>query len=128
MCQTLYGETCPCQGALSDGRVTKTIMRIFVEELLCQGMMGWIPVLECLFVRCACIPVAMSYHARPYMVLLSKAPLQRCLPGIGGPPSVTVGSLHCGGPRGGSTMGRQVVKSYMSTTAVMGKRIIMGHS
>jgi hypothetical protein len=41
-----------------------TVMRVLVEELICQAVMGRIPVLECLFVRSALAPVAMSYHAR----------------------------------------------------------------
>jgi hypothetical protein len=36
---------------LSNIRVIKAIMHFLVEELLCQAVMGWIPVLECLSVR-----------------------------------------------------------------------------
>jgi 1,4-dihydroxy-2-naphthoate octaprenyltransferase len=53
-----YGEARFYQG------VTMMIMRIPMEELLCQVATGWIPVLECLFVRSAWVPVAMSYHVR----------------------------------------------------------------
>jgi hypothetical protein len=34
--------------SLSDGRVIIVIMHVLVVELLCQVVMGWIPVLECL--------------------------------------------------------------------------------
>jgi hypothetical protein len=40
-------------------------MRVLMEELLCQGVTGWILVLECMFVRCTWVPVATSYHAMP---------------------------------------------------------------
>jgi hypothetical protein len=43
--------------------VIMTIMRILVEELIYQVMMGQIPVLECMFLRNAWAPVAMSCHA-----------------------------------------------------------------
>jgi hypothetical protein len=33
---------------LSDVRVIITIMHVLVEELLCQAVMGWIPILKCL--------------------------------------------------------------------------------
>jgi hypothetical protein len=36
-----------------------------MEEFPCQGLMGQNLVLECLSVRCAWVPVAMSYHTRP---------------------------------------------------------------
>jgi hypothetical protein len=59
------GNTAPIRGgSLYDVRVTMTVMRVLVEELICQAVMGRIPVLECLFVRSALAPVAMSYHAR----------------------------------------------------------------
>jgi hypothetical protein len=35
--------------SLSNARVIISIMRVLVVELLCQVTMGWIPVLECLF-------------------------------------------------------------------------------
>jgi hypothetical protein len=35
-------------GSLSDARVIMMIMRVLVEKLLCQGVTGWIAVLECL--------------------------------------------------------------------------------
>jgi hypothetical protein len=34
--------------SLSDGRVIIVIMHVLVVELLCQVVMRWIPVLECL--------------------------------------------------------------------------------
>jgi hypothetical protein len=42
---------------LSNIRVIMTIMRVLMEEWLCQAVMGWIPALECLFVRRAWVPV-----------------------------------------------------------------------
>jgi hypothetical protein len=39
-------------GGLIQCRVIMMIMCVLEEEFLCQGLMGWIPVLECLFVRC----------------------------------------------------------------------------
>jgi hypothetical protein len=47
---------------LSDVRVIMAIMRVLVEELLFQATMGWILVLECLFLKCAWVLVVMSYH------------------------------------------------------------------
>jgi hypothetical protein len=38
----------PIRGSLSDARAIMMIMRVLVEELLCQGVTGWIAVLECL--------------------------------------------------------------------------------
>jgi hypothetical protein len=38
---------------LSDVRVIMVIMCVLVVELICQEVTGWIPVLECLFARCA---------------------------------------------------------------------------
>jgi alpha-D-ribose 1-methylphosphonate 5-triphosphate synthase subunit PhnI len=63
MDQTFYGETHPYWRSASDVRVIMTIMRILVEELIYQVMMGQIPVLECMFLRNAWAPVAMSCHA-----------------------------------------------------------------
>jgi hypothetical protein len=51
------------RGFLSGARVLMMIMCVIMEELLCQGVMGWIPVLECPFARCAWVPVVTSYHA-----------------------------------------------------------------
>jgi hypothetical protein len=42
-----------------------TIMRVLLEELLYQRVMGWILVLECLFVRHMWVHAATSYHAMP---------------------------------------------------------------
>jgi hypothetical protein len=36
------------RASLSDVRVIMTIMRVLMELFLCQTVMGWIPVLECL--------------------------------------------------------------------------------
>jgi hypothetical protein len=42
--------------SLSDVRVIMEIMHILMVELLCQGVMGCIPVLECLWaVACGCL-------------------------------------------------------------------------
>jgi hypothetical protein len=58
---------------LSDVRVIMVIMRVLVEELLCQTVMGCIPVLECLLpgvhgclwlhhflagIKCCCFPMS----------------------------------------------------------------------
>jgi hypothetical protein len=59
------GYPTPIEGSSSDAKAIMTIMRVLVEELLCQGAMGWIPLLKCLFVRYAWVPVARSYFARP---------------------------------------------------------------
>jgi hypothetical protein len=48
MDHTFYGEPRPYQVSLFDVRVNMTIMRVLVEELLCQAVMGQIPALECL--------------------------------------------------------------------------------
>jgi hypothetical protein len=48
---------------LSNVRVIMVIMRVLVDESLCQAVMGHITVLECLFVKCAWVPVARSCHA-----------------------------------------------------------------
>jgi hypothetical protein len=68
-----------------------TVMRVLVEELICQAVMGQIPVLECLFVRSALAPVAMSYHARQYMLPLFKDPALAAFPGTGKALGVTAG-------------------------------------
>jgi hypothetical protein len=54
--------------------------------------------------------------------------LQWCLPGIREPPGVTASSPYCVVSRGGSTMGRQVVKSCLPMTVVIGKRTGTNHS
>jgi hypothetical protein len=59
-------------GGLSDATMIMMIMCVLVEELLHQGMTGWIPVLNCLFIRCAWVPVATSCQARPNMALFPK--------------------------------------------------------
>jgi hypothetical protein len=48
------------RASLSDVRVIILIIRVLVEELLCQSVIGWILVLECLFVRCAWAPAVTS--------------------------------------------------------------------
>jgi hypothetical protein len=40
-------------GGLSDARAIMMIMRVLVEEVVCEGMMEWILVFQCLFVRYA---------------------------------------------------------------------------
>jgi hypothetical protein len=47
---------------LSVVRVIMAIMRVLIEELLCQAVMGRILVLGCLFVRCTWVHVVTSYH------------------------------------------------------------------
>jgi hypothetical protein len=42
------GKSTPIEGTLSDVRVIMTIMRVLIVKSLCQVVMGWIPVLECL--------------------------------------------------------------------------------
>jgi hypothetical protein len=37
---------------LSDVSVTMVIMRVLIVELLCQAVMGHIPLLKCLSARC----------------------------------------------------------------------------
>jgi hypothetical protein len=48
---------------LFDVKVIMAIMHVLMEELLCQPVMGWVLVLECLFIRCVWVPVVMFYHA-----------------------------------------------------------------
>jgi hypothetical protein len=52
------------RASLSDVRVIMVIMRVPVDELLCQAATRWIPILECLFVRSVWASVATSCHAR----------------------------------------------------------------
>jgi hypothetical protein len=59
------GKPASVRSGLSDATLIMMIMRVLVEELLCQGMTGCYPVLEFLFVRCVWVPAATSYHARP---------------------------------------------------------------
>jgi hypothetical protein len=49
---------------LSNVRVIMAIMRVLVDELICQTVMGRILILECLSVRGVWASVATSYHAR----------------------------------------------------------------
>jgi hypothetical protein len=39
-----------------------TIMRVLVEELIYQMVMGWILVLECLFVRRMWVPAVLTWY------------------------------------------------------------------
>jgi hypothetical protein len=50
---------------LSNVRDITVIMCVPVEELPCQGVTGWIPVLKSTFVRCSWAPLATSCHLRP---------------------------------------------------------------
>jgi hypothetical protein len=68
------GKSTPIRGGLSAARVAMMIMRVLMEEFLCQGLMGWISVLKCLSIKCAWVPAAMSYSGKPQMVLFSMHP------------------------------------------------------
>jgi hypothetical protein len=59
------GKSTPIRGGLSAARVAMMIMRLLMEEFLCQGLMGWISVLKCLSIKCAWVPAAMSYSGKP---------------------------------------------------------------
>jgi hypothetical protein len=51
----LYGEPRPYWASLSNVSVFMAIMHIFMVKLLCQAVMGWILVLECLLPgACGC--------------------------------------------------------------------------
>jgi hypothetical protein len=58
------GNPTPIRGSLYDVRVIMVIMRVLVQELICQVVTGWISVLEYLFVRSIWVQVATSYHSR----------------------------------------------------------------
>jgi hypothetical protein len=47
---------------LSNVRVIMVIMRVLVEELLCQAVMGHVLGLKCLFVMCTWVHVVTSCH------------------------------------------------------------------
>jgi hypothetical protein len=49
---------------LSDVRVIMMIMRVLLEELICQTVMGRIPVLKCISIMGTWVSVSMSYRAR----------------------------------------------------------------
>jgi hypothetical protein len=56
MDQTFHGETHPYRGELSDVRVITMIMRVPVVKSLCQMVMRWVHVLECLLPSmCGCL-------------------------------------------------------------------------
>jgi hypothetical protein len=59
------GESAHVKGGSPATIVITMIMRALVEEFLCQGLIGWRPVLKCLSARCAWVPVPTSRHARP---------------------------------------------------------------
>jgi hypothetical protein len=53
-------------GRLAPAKAIMMIMHVLEEEFLCQGLTGWILVLECLFVRCGWITVSyVPSYARP---------------------------------------------------------------
>jgi hypothetical protein len=57
-------ESTPVRGGKPTATVSMMIMRVLVEEFLCQGLLGQKPVLECLSVRCTWVLAATSCHAR----------------------------------------------------------------
>jgi hypothetical protein len=78
---------------LSDVRVIMTIMLVLMEELLCQTVMGLIPVLECLLLgACGCLwlcPVMPGIKWRCFL----RTRLQGHLPGTGEPSGMAIGGL-----------------------------------
>jgi hypothetical protein len=78
---------------LSDVKVIMAIMRVLVEELLCQTVMGWTPILEYLLSgACGClwlrlIMPGIKCHRFP------RIQLQRHLPDTGEPPRVSAAGL-----------------------------------
>jgi hypothetical protein len=65
-------------------------------------------------ISCVWVLAALSYHVRHLMSLLLEDPAPVALPGIEKPP----GMFQIGSP-GGSTVGRQVVKSCPTAFIVM---------
>jgi hypothetical protein len=63
--EPIKGESAPIRGGSPTPIMIMTIMHVLVKEFLCQGLMGWRPILECFSVRCAWVPMATSRHARP---------------------------------------------------------------
>jgi hypothetical protein len=76
------------------------------------------------------VSVVMSYHAKHLISLLPEDPASVALLGTEKPPNVTAGGsgTYQAELYGGSSVGRQVVKSYMSATIVTGGRTGTGHS
>jgi hypothetical protein len=54
------GDSALIRGDFSAAMVIMAIMRVLVEELLCQESRGWSPVLESFPIRCAWVSVVMS--------------------------------------------------------------------
>jgi hypothetical protein len=61
------------RACLFDVRVIMIIMHVHVVELLCQTVMGYIPILKCLL--CVWVLVVMCHHARHSMPLSPKTRL-----------------------------------------------------
>jgi hypothetical protein len=59
---------------------------------------------------------------------LPRIQLQRCLPGSGESSGMTARGSYCAGSRGGFIVDRQVIKSCLSMTIVMGERTNLDHS
>jgi hypothetical protein len=74
---------------LSDVRVIMATMRVFMVKSLCQSVMGWVLVLECLLLgtRLRLVMSSIKWHCYP------RSQLQWCLSGTGEPPGVTADGL-----------------------------------
>jgi hypothetical protein len=58
------GDSALVRGGFPATTAIMVIMRVLVEESLCQGSRGWRPILESFSVRCAWVSVVMSRRAR----------------------------------------------------------------
>jgi hypothetical protein len=78
------------------------------------------------YVRCACGHVL---PRQPLNVAASKGPSSSTIPGTGRPSGMNIGGLGAcrAGSQGGSIVGRQVVKSCLSTDTMMGERTSIDH-
>jgi hypothetical protein len=81
-------------------------------------------------VRCAWVPVTMSYHVRNLMLLLPEDSAPSALLGLERFPGVTAGDpgTYSTGSHRGSIVDREVMKSCLSTAIAVGGRTGMDHS
>jgi hypothetical protein len=63
--EPIKGESSLVRGGSPTTIVIVMSIHVLMEEFLCQGLMAWRSVLECLSVRHAWVLVTMSHHARP---------------------------------------------------------------
>jgi hypothetical protein len=114
----------------SDIRFIMVIMHVPMVELLCQAMKGRIPIIKYLISgpRGRLWPHLVVPCIKCYRFLRSR--LTWCLPGTGKPLGVTARGISIYQVRlqGGSRVGRQVVKSCLSTTIRMEERTSTDYS